>query len=193
MNNPYSAPDAQMTDFDLDDETYQPKLFAFNGRIGRLRYVAYGWGFSLLVAVIMGILAAVMFPALRSGYASKTASGALLILFYVPLLVALITMMRRRLHDLNRSGWWSLLCFIPLIGIFFGLYLLFAPGTSGSNDYGPAPSENSPMLWIPAILSALAMAYFCITAVTAYNLYMHKVRDLRTQQSLQPQVSPGQQ
>jgi uncharacterized membrane protein YhaH (DUF805 family) len=44
----------------------------------------------------------------------------------------------RRCHDLGRSGWLTLLGFVPLVNLAFGLYLLFAKGQSGSNAYGPA-------------------------------------------------------
>jgi len=45
----------------------------------------------------------------------------------------------RRLHDLNKSGWWVLLYLIPYVNLIFGLYLLFAPGTHGYNRYGEDP------------------------------------------------------
>ena len=48
-----------------------------------------------------------------------------------------------RLHDLNLSGWYLLIGFIPLIGNLFSLYLLFAPGNEDSNDYGYPPREGS--------------------------------------------------
>lgn len=41
-----------------------------------------------------------------------------------------------RLHDLDVSGWYSLLFFVPILNIFLGLYLLFAKGTDGANKYG---------------------------------------------------------
>ena len=44
----------------------------------------------------------------------------------------------RRLHDLDRSGWWALLGYVPLVN--FVLLLLFVvPGTEGNNRFGPPP------------------------------------------------------
>ena len=40
--NPYSAPDAALDTG--QDDLYQPKIFSFSGRIGRMRYLAYGIG-----------------------------------------------------------------------------------------------------------------------------------------------------
>ena len=46
----------------------------------------------------------------------------------------------RRLHDTNRSGWWTLLLFT---GIGSVLLLLFVvqEGTEGENDFGVNPKE----------------------------------------------------
>jgi uncharacterized membrane protein YhaH (DUF805 family) len=41
----------------------------------------------------------------------------------------------RRFHDLNRSGWYLLLAFIPLVNVVMILYLLFAPGKVEGNRW----------------------------------------------------------
>lgn len=45
----------------------------------------------------------------------------------------------RRLHDLNRSGWWALIMLIPLVNLLFAVYVIFFKGTEGPNKYGPDP------------------------------------------------------
>jgi uncharacterized membrane protein YhaH (DUF805 family) len=45
----------------------------------------------------------------------------------------------RRLHDLDRSGWWILLCLIPLIGAIVLIVWYCSRGTVGSNRFGPDP------------------------------------------------------
>ena len=45
----------------------------------------------------------------------------------------------RRLHDLNKSGWWVLVFLIPYVNFIFSLYVWFAPGTKGVNRYGFDP------------------------------------------------------
>src|SRR5579863_7344169 len=42
----------------------------------------------------------------------------------------------RRFHDFGRSGWWSLLLLIPLVGFITGLILLFIHGDETENKYG---------------------------------------------------------
>ena len=45
----------------------------------------------------------------------------------------------RRLHDTNRSGWWTLLALIPFPGLPFLAALLVFQGTRGANRFGPDP------------------------------------------------------
>ena len=46
----------------------------------------------------------------------------------------------KRWHDRDKSGWWSLIMFVPIIG---GLWMLielgFLRGTDGSNRFGDDP------------------------------------------------------
>ncbi len=43
----------------------------------------------------------------------------------------------RRLHDLDRSGWWLLIGLIPLIGAIVLLVWFCTKGTNGYNRFGP--------------------------------------------------------
>ena len=45
----------------------------------------------------------------------------------------------RRLHDLDKSGWWVLLCLIPLVGIIILTVWYATKGTFGPNRFGPDP------------------------------------------------------
>jgi uncharacterized membrane protein YhaH (DUF805 family) len=45
----------------------------------------------------------------------------------------------RRLHDLDRTGWWVLLWFIPLIGWIILIIWFCTRGTAGPNRFGPDP------------------------------------------------------
>ena len=44
----------------------------------------------------------------------------------------------RRLHDLNASGWWQLITFIPF-GQMLMIAFIFFKGTEGVNRYGEPP------------------------------------------------------
>lgn len=43
----------------------------------------------------------------------------------------------RRLHDLDRSGWWLLISFIPLVGAIILIIWFCSKGTDGPNRFGP--------------------------------------------------------
>jgi uncharacterized membrane protein YhaH (DUF805 family) len=52
----------------------------------------------------------------------------------------------RRLHDTDRSGWWLLLFFVPLIGAIVLIVWFCTQGTHGYNRFGanPLPPEPGP-------------------------------------------------
>ena len=49
----------------------------------------------------------------------------------------------KRLHDINLSGWYSLVNLIPYIGGLFGLVVIFIDGSKGVNEYGSDPKKRS--------------------------------------------------
>ena len=48
----------------------------------------------------------------------------------------------RRLHDTDRSGWWYLLNFIPIIGDIVLLIFMCQKGTEGENRFGKDPKSE---------------------------------------------------
>jgi uncharacterized membrane protein YhaH (DUF805 family) len=55
------------------------------------------------------------------------------------LFLPMITVSVRRLHDIDRSGWWLLLAFVPLFGPIIVFIWSIIAGTRGANRYGPDP------------------------------------------------------
>ena len=53
--------------------------------------------------------------------------------------ISYLTLVTRRLHDLDKKEWLIVLSLIPLVNVLFALYLLFFPGTEGRNKYGEQP------------------------------------------------------
>lgn len=47
----------------------------------------------------------------------------------------------RRLHDTNKSGWFQLLWFIPVLGWIALFYLLAVEGDAATNQYGEPPAN----------------------------------------------------
>jgi uncharacterized membrane protein YhaH (DUF805 family) len=122
-------------------------------RIGRLGYLLM----LVYLLVSMVALVAVTFVFATIG---RTAPSVVPLTNIVIFLVALawtililyssIRAQVRRLHDLNHSGWWILLAFVPIAGFVQGFFLLFAPGTPGANDFGE-PSKSTGILEVMSL------------------------------------------
>ncbi len=113
------------------EETMQEKYFNFQGRLNRKRYILR----SLVLSIVTGILAAVFAALLGDSILSLVVCAAISIAGFV----AGLSLCVRRLHDLNRSGLFWLLFFIPIVDFFFAIYVIFFKGTEGDNQYGPDP------------------------------------------------------
>lgn len=140
------------------DETYVPSLFQLNGRIGRVRYLAYGVVCNLLVFVAA---VALTFTVGGSEAGDRVAEG-------IPALAGLvlaIVMGGRRLHDLGRTRWFALGLLVPVVNIVVALWLICAPGQAQANRFGPRPGRNTrglillawvvPLVALAGILAAL--------------------------------------
>ena len=105
------------------------KYGTFSGRASRSEY----WYFILLVAgsillfVLLGIFAG------GPGFAQFI---PLMILLYLGVLVPIIAVTARRLHDINKSGWWQLIE-LTIIGILLILVWNITEGEKKKNIYGP--------------------------------------------------------
>jgi uncharacterized membrane protein YhaH (DUF805 family) len=198
MNNPYSAPDAELSDPGFNDETYDPKVFALKGRIGRLRYIGYSWGLMFLSMMVCGIIFAVLMPTIMRSDGGKAGSTgfAVALLVYSPVIAVSLIMAIRRLNDLDNSGWLSVLTLIPLINFFFGLYLLFAPGTTGRNKYGPMPSKNPSGMWLVLVIPVFiaVIGILAAIAIPAYQQYVNKAKAAaQLQQTIKEQQARQEQ
>jgi uncharacterized membrane protein YhaH (DUF805 family) len=107
------------------------KYFSVNGRASRSEY----WWFFATWIVLYFLL-----TFLSSIFEQF---WILAISFYIGVLVPSITSAIRRLHDVDRSGWWYLLIFLPLIGGIILLVWFCSEGTNGPNRFGPDPLQRS--------------------------------------------------
>ncbi|GLR13542.1 hypothetical protein GCM10007907_23320 [Chitinimonas prasina] len=161
-NNPYHSPNAQLDQLD-DQETYSPRFFSVDGRLGRVRYLAYSIGVSLPGYLLIGVSAAI-------AAASQNLGMVLLGVSVLLMLAGTLIIVGRRLHDLDLNRWFALLMLVPYLNGLFGLYLLFAPGTKGRNRFGPMPEQNGrsvivvacilPAVFIIGILAAIAIPQY---------------------------------
>ena len=114
------------------------KVYITEGRIGRMDYFIRTILWGLLGLVIYGIPVAI-FNIACSPDTAATLDAIWYLVFFVFSLPGSVMLGIRRLHDLDKSGWWYLLLFVPLVNFFFALYMLFCKGTYGNNQYGPDP------------------------------------------------------
>ncbi len=173
--NPYESPKSRT--LNITSETYQPKLFSINGRIGRIRYLAYSLIAMLVYGFVVSIIAAIAIPSISG--ASEAMMGFVIIALYAPLIIFSIFLMKRRLNDLNMSGWWQLIAYIPFIGALFALYMLIWPGKKESNKYGPPPTKNSPVLVLAGLVMPLFVAgILAAIAIPAYQDYVTRAQQV---------------
>ena len=60
-------------------------------------------------------------------------------LYNLAVLLPGVAVAMRRLHDTDRSGWWLLLGFIPILGWIVLIIFYCLESTPGQNQYGPSP------------------------------------------------------
>jgi uncharacterized membrane protein YhaH (DUF805 family) len=105
----------------------------FTGRAFRSEYW-YWVLFAVLASLVGEIIDAALFPGSFSTGATPVSSLVSLALILPGLGVA-----ARRLHDIDRSGWWLLIGLIPIVGIIILIVWWCRPGTAGPNRFGQDP------------------------------------------------------
>ena len=103
----------------------QQKYADFNGRAPRSEYWWWvlGYAIAYIAAAIIGSILG------RIG-------------MFLPLLVVLAVIIPtiavgiRRLHDIDKSGWWLLLGLVPFVGGLILIYFFVQKGTTGPNQFG---------------------------------------------------------
>ena len=71
----------------------------------------------------------------------REAGASLGQLFELAVLVPSLALGARRLHDINRTGWWLLLLFVLVIGWIVLIVWAIKRGDKGPNKYGPDPRQ----------------------------------------------------
>ncbi len=119
-------------------------LFSFQGRFNRAKWWLVGIGIGVVEAILFGIIFAVFGMPQTDASGNVTAmnpiAGILSAIVIIAVAWVALATAAKRYHDRNKSGWWILIVFVPLIG---GLWYLiecgFLSGTKGPNTYGADP------------------------------------------------------
>lgn len=99
----------------------------FSGRSTRSAYW-YWVLFALILSIVTSLIDVALFTDMRP----------INLITSLAVFLPGLAVSARRLHDVNRSGWWMLIAF-TIIGIIPLLIWYCSPGTDGGNDYGPPP------------------------------------------------------
>jgi uncharacterized membrane protein YhaH (DUF805 family) len=97
------------------------KYVEFRGRAARSEY----WYWMLFAFI--------------AGAALQTISDSLAAAFSLATFLPGIAVGARRLHDIDKSGWWLLIGFIPIIGWIVLIVWGIRRGDFGPNRFGPNP------------------------------------------------------
>lgn len=98
----------------------------FSARARRKEY----WMFALISAVIVFVLEIID---------TLIGVGLFTSLYSLFILVPELSLSFRRLHDIDKSAWWLLIVFVPIVGAIVLLVFSLKPGTAGANRYGDDP------------------------------------------------------
>jgi len=107
------------------------KYATFSGRASRSEY----W-FFILFLCLLGFVTAIIDVAVYPGVEWTPISTLGSLLTFIPS----ISVAARRLHDVDRSGWWQLL-YITIVGIIPLLYWWIKKGDDGDNKHGSNPLQ----------------------------------------------------
>ena len=101
----------------------------FSGRATRAEH----WWFALFVVIgrlVLGVIGAL-----------ASLPGVLDAVFSIVTLIPALAVGVRRLHDINRTGWWLLLWPVPVFGWIVLIVWAIKRGDKGPNKYGPDPRQ----------------------------------------------------
>ncbi|MBN9000306.1 MAG: DUF805 domain-containing protein [Rhizobiales bacterium] len=106
----------------------------FSGRAMRSEF--WWWVlFVILLSIATNLVDGIALSPLL-GYSMFGGPQILSGLVSLALLIPGIAVSVRRLHDVGRSGWWLLLCLVPLVGALVLLFWYVQPGEPGRNRFG---------------------------------------------------------
>jgi uncharacterized membrane protein YhaH (DUF805 family) len=104
------------------------KYAVSNGRATRSEY----WYFTLFNLIILIILIVIEGV---TGMATESENGVFSNIYQLFILIPSIAVSIRRMHDVNKSGWFML---VPI----YNLILSLRDGTKGDNKYGADPKQT---------------------------------------------------
>lgn len=110
------------------------KYAKFQGRARRAEF----WWFTLFL-MLAGIGIDLVDRIILGFRLGEYEIGPIGALFAIATFIPAIAVGVRRLHDINRSGWWHLMFLVPIIGWIVLIVWWATSGNKGENRFGPDP------------------------------------------------------
>jgi len=113
----------------------------FKGRARRSEY----WFISLFLFLTNLAVAIIDFVLLGSDvdrFIANGGGGIVGLIWILATIVPALSVLARRLHDTNRSGWWMLIGFVPVVGAIVLLVFTVTESGSSQNKYGTSPKAG---------------------------------------------------
>lgn len=159
--SPYAPPHAAVGETVAGFAPLKP--FSFQGRIGRLRFLAWTMVLTLVTLGLGSVLALMGLAVLSSDSSGGLILAGLLAFILIAALgFVSIQFSVQRLHDIGWSGWLWLLNLVPFVGSFFPFVMMIMPGNSVANRYGAPPPPNSNAV---KVLSCLWVVFIALVFI----------------------------
>ena len=125
---------------------------SFEGRINRQKWWLGLIALMIVEWIVFIVIGMVFGGGMMAGMdpSNPDAAAAAMGMMSVPLIIIVLIFLwpslalyAKRWHDRSKSGWWTLIILIPVIGGIWALVELgFLRGAEGPNEYGPDPLAN---------------------------------------------------
>ena len=110
------------------------KYFTFSGRTDRKTFWLTVLGVAILYAILAFIIGLIGSNA-GEGTTLNTIMVVLLWILELGIVIPALALDIRRLHDINKSGWWVLISLVPAVGGIILLVFFCLPSVNEGNNY----------------------------------------------------------
>jgi uncharacterized membrane protein YhaH (DUF805 family) len=109
-------------------------LTSYDGRINRAKLWA------CVGLILVGAIIAMIIDNIIGTRFNGQPYGFVYLIYGLAMLYSVFAVYAKRWHDRGKSGWWTLIGLVPIIGgIWLIVELGILEGTKGANQYGPDP------------------------------------------------------
>ena len=109
-------------------------LLLFDGRVNRSQYFLYRI-ISLMFLILL--IPLITMSTTKDSYSSWVMIFGAIFYFFIPVVLSI-----KRWHDLNKSGSYIFLSFVPIVSLWAAFTLFSSPGMKSENNFGAPPKSS---------------------------------------------------